>query len=141
MAMYKVLLAVDANEERARLAAESVADLPGAPDVIILSVFEEFNVSDGDGRVDSEELYDEDYFPDAVSSAKRILEEAGIEAEKRREHGEPSEVILKVAEEIDADSIAVSGRKRSPAGKAIFGSVTQSLLLSADRPVIVAMSD
>lgn len=141
MAMYKVLLAVDANEERARLAAESVADLPGSPDVIILSVFEEFNVSDGDGRVDSEELYDEDYFPDAVSSAERILEEAGIEAEKRREHGEPSEVILKVAEEIDADSIAVSGRKRSPAGKAIFGSVTQSLLLSADRPVIVAMSD
>lgn len=141
MAMYKVLLAVDANEERARLAAESVADLPGSPDVIILSVFEEFNVSDGDGRVDSKELYDEDDFPDAVTSAERILEEAGIEAEKRREHGEPSEVILEVAEEIDSDSIAVSGRKRSPAGKAIFGSVTQSLLLSADRPVIVAMSD
>lgn len=139
--MYKVLLAVDTNEENARLAAESVANLPGSPVVVILNVFEEFDVSDGDARVNSEDLYDDREFPDAVSAAERVLEDAGIEPEKRREHGEPAEAILEVADEIDADSIAVSGRKRSPAGKAIFGSVTQSLLLSADRPVIVAMSD
>lgn len=139
--MYKVLLAVDTNEERARLAAESVADLPGSPVVVILNVFEEFNVSDGNARIDSGDLYDDEDFPDSVTSAERILDEARIESEKRREHGEPSEVILEVANEIDANSIAVSGRKRSPAGKAIFGSVTQSLLLSADCPVIVAMRD
>jgi len=105
-------------------------------------VFEEFNVSDGDARIDSSGLYDEDDFPESVTTAAgTILEAAGIDPVMRREHGEPTEVILSVAEEIDADSIAVSGRKRSPAGKAIFGSVTQSLLLSADRPVIVATSD
>ncbi|MFC6767682.1 universal stress protein [Natrinema soli] len=139
--MYNVLLAVDTNEDRSALAAEAVANLPGEIEVVLVNVFEEFNVSDGDARVDSSELYDEDDFPESVTAATQILEAAGIDPVKRREHGEPTEVILAVAEEIDADSIAVSGRKRSPAGKAIFGSVTQSLLLSADRPVIVATSD
>ncbi|PGF17775.1 universal stress protein UspA [Natrinema sp. CBA1119] len=139
--MYKVLLAVDTNEDRSTLAAEAVANLPGEIEVVLLNVFEEFNVTDGDARIDSSELYDEDDLPESVTAAEGVLEAAGIDPVTRREHGEPTEVILSVAEEIDADSIAVSGRKRSPAGKAIFGSVTQSLLLSADRPVIVATSD
>ena len=139
--MYQVLLAVDTDEERAALAAEAVAELPGDVAVVILNVFEEFNVSDGDARIDSSELFDEDEFPESVTRAAEILETAGIDPVKRREHGDPTSVILDVAEEIDADSIAVSGRKRSPTGKAIFGSITQSLLLEAERPVIVATSD
>lgn len=139
--MYKVLLAVDTNEDRSALATEAVVNLPGEIEVVLLNVFEEFNVSDGDARIDSSELYDDDDFPESMTAAAKILEAAGIDPVMRREHGEPTEVILSVAEEIDADSIAVSGRKRSPTGKAIFGSVTQSLLLSADRPVIVATSD
>lgn len=139
--MYKVLLAVDTNEDRSALAAEAVANLPGEIEVVLLNVFEEFNVSDGDARIDSSGLYDEDDFPESVTTAAKVLEATDIDPVMRREHGEPTEVILSVAEEIDADSIAVSGRKRSPTGKAIFGSVTQSLLLSADRPVIVATSD
>lgn len=139
--MYKVLLSIDADEDRAILAAEAVAALPGNVDVVILNVFEKFTVSDGEARIDSSELYDEDAYPDSVTTAAQILESAGIEPEIRHEHGEPTETILEVAAEIDADTIAVSGRKRTPTGKAIFGSVTQSLLLSADRPVTVAMGD
>lgn len=139
--MYQVLLAVDTNEDRAKLAAEAVAALPGEFDVVVLNVFEKFTVSDGDARIDSAELYDEDAYPDTVTAAVQILESADIDPKIRHDHGEPTETILEVAEEIDADMIAVSGRKRSPAGKAIFGSVTQSLLLSADCPVIVATND
>ncbi|WP_254525900.1 universal stress protein [Natrinema caseinilyticum] len=139
--MYRVLLSIDADEDRAILAAEAVAALPGDVDVVVLNVFEKFTVSDGEARIDSSELYDEEAYPESVTTASQILESAGIDPEIRHEHGEPTETILEVAADIDADSIAVSGRKRSPAGKAIFGSVTQSLLLSSDRPVIVATSD
>lgn len=139
--MYRVLLAVDKDEDRAKTAAEAVRDLPGDVEVVILNVFEEFDATDGDGRVDSSELFDENDFPESVSVAERTLQEAGIEPTTRREHGDPTDVIIDVAAEIDADSIALSGRKRSPVGKAVFGSVTQSVLLSADRPVLVATSN
>ena len=35
----------------------------------------------------------------------------------------------------------MSGRRRSPTGKALFGSITQYVLLNADQPVITAMVD
>ena len=50
--------------------------------------------------------------------------------------GAPTEVILDVADEHDARYLVIGGRKRSPAGKAIFGSATQSVLLNATRPVV-----
>ena len=53
--------------------------------------------------------------------------------------GEPVTEILEEANHIDAKYIVISGRKRSPAGKALFGSTTQSLLLSADRPIVAVM--
>jgi nucleotide-binding universal stress UspA family protein len=54
--------------------------------------------------------------------------------------GDPSDTIVEYADEVDARYIVVGGRERSPAGKAIFGSVTQSVLLNTDRPVLVVMT-
>ena len=50
--------------------------------------------------------------------------------------GDPAEEITEYSREVDADYVVVSARKRSPLGQAVFGSVTQSLLLNADRPVV-----
>lgn len=139
--MYKVLTAVGTNEERSQKIADSIASLPGVPDeieVVLLNVFEEFDVADDMGAANSDDLYDPENFPKSVKNARDQLEEAGINVEMRREHGDPAETICAVAREIGADSIALAGRKRSPAGKVLFGSVTQSVLLSAERPVIVA---
>lgn len=49
----------------------------------------------------------------------------------------PTADVLQFAEEIDADELVIGVRERSPAGKALFGSVAQKLLLNSDRPVVV----
>ena len=55
--------------------------------------------------------------------------------------GNPAREILEYAAEHDAEYIVVSARKQSPLGQAVFGSVTQSLLLNADRPVVSVPPD
>ena len=53
--------------------------------------------------------------------------------------GDPAEAILSVAEGNDVRFVVVGGRKRSPAGKALVGSVTQSVLLNSDVPTVTLM--
>ena len=142
--MYRVLVPVGESESRARQAAEIVVDLTSAGDdveAVILNVFEEFEVPGEGESIDSKDLYDETEFPASVAVAEERLQSAGVSVSKRREHGDPTEEILAVAREIDAYDIAMSGRKRSPTGKVLFGSVTQSVMLEADRPVTVMMSE
>jgi len=49
--------------------------------------------------------------------------------------GKPTDEITAVADDLDARFVVIGGRKRSPVGKAIFGSVTQKVLLDSTRPV------
>ncbi len=142
--MYRVLLPVDTNEERATRAARDVTDLPRDPEdlsVVVLNVDEPYSVGDGGGRVSSEEFFDETEFPETVDAVGEILDAAGIDIDQQRTHGSPAEEILAVADEVDADLIAMSGRKRTPTGKVLFGSVTQSVLLESTRPVLVSTED
>jgi len=140
--VYRALVPVDENEQRAKQAAENVADLPGDDiEAVVLNVEEPYSMGDGSGRVSTEELFDETDYPESVETVVSLLEEAGVETEKRRVHGDASTEILETAAEIDADVIAMSGRKRSPSGKVLFGSVTQSVLLDSDRPVLAAATE
>ncbi len=135
--MYTVLVAIDRDVENARAAAEAVASYPCAAEEVaatLLNVQKEF---DTPMNIDSTDFYDEDEFPASVSVAEERLAEAGVTTTRRREHGDPAELIVAVADEIDADAVVIANEKRSPAGKALFGSVTQSVLLDADRPVTV----
>lgn len=52
--------------------------------------------------------------------------------------GDPADEIVDYASKHDARYIVVGGRKRSPIGKAVFGSVAQTVLLNAECPVVVA---
>ncbi|MHC3438183.1 universal stress protein [Natrialbaceae archaeon A-gly3] len=141
--MFEVLLPVDYDDERTRAAAATVASLPNAAEevqVTILNVETEMEVVDTEGgKMRSEEWYDETDYPSSVTEAKSHLEDAGITVETRREHADPAESILEVADELEADLIVMAGRKRTPAGKVLFGSITQSVLLNAETPVTVIM--
>ncbi|MFC7136274.1 universal stress protein [Halobaculum litoreum] len=73
-----------------------------------------------------------------LGSVKRVtkaIEDAGVEYEVEGVVGDPGEAIAALAERVDADRVFVGGRKRSPTGKAVFGSTAQQILLSAPCPV------
>ncbi|MBV0925948.1 universal stress protein [Halomicroarcula limicola] len=74
---------------------------------------------------------------EAVRETKDRLEELGVEVELLEASGSPQNEILRHAEEYDVDQICVGGRKRSPTGKALFGSVTQAVILGTNLPVLV----
>lgn len=69
----------------------------------------------------------DDYDRDRVSTIGRI--------------GAPADTILSVADsgEYDIRYLVIGGRKRSPVGKALFGSVTQEILLGTEKPVMTIM--
>ena len=133
--MFEVVLAVDTDTDRARNQAAAIAELPDAANSVTVTVLHVFSELQGDeGRqIDIEDYAD---VPEAVQVAVDTLEEHGVHATARTESGTPEAEILRVARELDADRIAVGGRKRSPVGKAVFGSVSQALILNADRPVL-----
>ncbi|WIV66400.1 universal stress protein [Natrialbaceae archaeon AArc-T1-2] len=74
-----------------------------------------------------------------VSTTVAELEDAGIDARVRgvRAGDEPGDAIVSAAERAGVDRIYLYSRKRSPAGKAVFGSTVQRVLLSASCPVVV----
>ena len=54
--------------------------------------------------------------------------------------GDPAEQVLDYADDHNALYIVLGPRKRSPTGKALFGSVAQTILLNAERPVVTIVS-
>lgn len=78
-------------------------------------------------------------------AAAEIAEESVVSADVPYETvglvGDPATEIVEYADEQDARYIVVSPRRRSPAGKALFGSVAQSILLEANCPVVTYVGE
>lgn len=129
--MTRVLLAVDRDQESAVAQAEHVVSLfdPSDVDVTILHVFTE-NVEGGTvGQMAS------------ARRAREALEGAGFDVRLDERSGDPAERIVAYAADEGVDLVCVAGRKRTPAGKAVFGSVSQSVMLNADVPVLFCSVD
>ncbi|MDQ2052233.1 universal stress protein [Natronolimnohabitans sp. A-GB9] len=112
---------------------------------IVLHVFEPEEIETTRANLDLET--NEEYSLDELAARKRdvsvtadTLEAAGIPTQVcgRRSDGDPAETIVSTAEDEDVDRIYLYSRKRSPAGKAVFGSVLQRVLLNASCPVVVS---
>lgn len=77
-------------------------------------------------------------FEQELEGVQARLDEAGIEHQVRTlvVGNEPSEDLIAVAEETDADFIVIGLRRRTPVGKLILGSNAQRILLDASCPVL-----
>ncbi|MWV64128.1 universal stress protein [Halorubrum sp. JWXQ-INN 858] len=124
--MYRVLVGIDVDEDRAIAQAEAIAALPAASEDVTAHLCHVFG--DNPEGASVHQLA-------AVRRARTLLEDAGVSCVHYEASGRPAEELVAAAEDIDADAICLSGRKRSPAGKAVFGSVTQGTILTSDRPV------
>ena len=130
--MYHIVIGVDEESEPALGCAREVAKLPGESSekrVILVHCF-----TDNPSGASATQIR-------SVRETGDYLESYGVEYEVAEASGDPSEAIIETAEDRDADLIVVGGRRRSPAGKALFGSVTQSVVLNAGRPVMVTGVD
>lgn len=126
--MYHVLLGVALDDEsRAIAQANAVTDLPGDPSDVTAHLCHVFQDNPEGASV---------HQLGTVRRAREVLEAAGVTCAHYEASGDPGEELISAAEDVDADLICVSGRKRSPAGKAVFGSTTQTVVLNADRPVL-----
>lgn len=142
---------VPVTEEKSQIVPTGV-DLAEAYDdtLVLLHV-----VSDKDAESHLEALSESDSLQDssitqqeerAATYAERIGKNTiddydSHQIETRGRIGTPAQEVVSVADELDARYIVVGGRQRSPTGKAIFGSTTQDILLSTNRPVVTIMQE
>lgn len=144
--MYRILLPVDEGRASADAQIEALRSLPGDPDelsVTVLYVYEEIDTpadEAGQAFIDDlnrslDEIRD---VPESVEAVEAALEADDVEYARQERVGDAESAILSAARDVDADAILIGVRKRSPVGKVLFGSVSQGVLLNADRPVVVA---
>ena len=74
-----------------------------------------------------------------VESALSVEEAAGVPwgLHLATAQQDVAETILELTTKAQADLLIIGARRRSPVGKALLGSVTQTLILEADVPVLV----
>lgn len=149
MALETVVLAVGPGDaERIDRLAEETIDIAGPADatVVLGHVFtdEEYARTveslgfDDSGQTSPNEVARRHA---TIRDLGARLDEADVEYTVGGAVGNHGESIVGLAEESDADLVIVGGRRRSPTGKAVFGSTAQTVLLSAPCPVTFVRGD
>ncbi len=126
--MYNIIAGVDESVPHGIDIAESIAKIPLQNDQVHVTLLHDFEDNPEGASVDQVA---------SVRRARDILQEADHTVKLEESSGNPARAILRLADKRDAELIVLSGRKRTPAGKVIFGSVTQSVILDTSRSVLV----
>jgi len=143
MTLETVLLAVGPKDsERVDELAEAAVEVagPSGAKVVLAHVFTPGELEQAVDQLDFDGAVNGDPTEVArrhgtIRTIANALEEAGVSYEVLGRRGDHATEIVGLAAEIGADRIIVGGRKRSPSGKAVFGSVAQDIMIEADCPV------
>lgn len=130
--MYRVLLPVDDDENRARHQAEYVAGLPDAAEAVEATVLYVVPPArlDRAGEVPFETV-------DSAVAAATELADHGVTVNRVVEDGGVAEAIVRAAGDLDADELVMGGRKRSGITGMLLGSTVQDVFRSTERPVTI----
>lgn len=128
--MYEVLVPIDSSKSRGAKQAETVIRLPNSAEEVQVTLLHVFADKDRAEETSPRQIT-------GGKAAQSSLQDAGVAVEYMSRVGDPATEILTVADEIDADHLVLGGRKRSPLGSLLFGSVTQEVVLDADLPVTI----
>jgi len=147
--MDTVLVAVTDHDRWTRTVASVVADTEDSTSTEAV-VVHQFTKADLESTVDNLNTTlggaDVDELAARKSGVGEVvdrLEQEGIECSIAgvETTDTDGQAVLAAADDADADRIYMYSRKRSPAGKAIFGSDLQHVLLNATVPVVVVPSN
>ncbi|MDS0299090.1 universal stress protein [Halogeometricum sp. S1BR25-6] len=148
--LQNVLVAVGPTDsDRLDRLVEETVDVAGPTGATVV-LAHIFSPEDFEDRVEALGFSEaaNDVSPDSVAVRYSVIREfadrldaEGIDYEVRGTVGIEDEGITALAEESEADRILVGGRKRSPTGKAVFGSLAQQIMLSAPCPVTFVRAD
>lgn len=130
--MTHVIVAVSDDEDRAAALAEAVAGVDWDVARTEFTVLHVYSDNDEGASILQHQ---------PANRVVGTLEEAGYDVDLEERSGEAAAEIVRYADDAGADVIAIGGRKRSPAGKAIFGSTSQDVMLAANCRVLFSPTD
>jgi len=141
MAVETVLVAVGPRDyERIERLAEETIDIAGptGASVVLAHAFTTAGYEEAQsnlqlGGASPDKIAERDA---TIRDLEAVLAGTEIDYTIRGAVGDPGEAMVDLAATCEADIVVVGGRERSPTGKALFGSVAQSIMLEAPCPTL-----
>lgn len=139
----RMLIAVENDRDRMDPVIEVAGEIAGALDaeVVLFHTYTDDEFKDrlrGLG-LDSADPVDVAKRNETTRDAASSLSEYGCETKVAASVGDPADEIAGYVREQEIDHVFLGARQRSATGKAIFGSVSQSVITSIDVPCTVLM--